>query len=130
MKTVQKMVLALAVSLLVLPGAFSDQKENGLVGKIVNGLVESTRTIHEINKENFAAVKADSKADFKEATARDPVFEQLRLTKGLGNKIKVIAENIKAGARENSEKEKIRRAEIQSHESYKALLEGQKDKAE
>lgn len=98
----------------------------GIIGSITEGFAESTRTVHEINKENFAAVKADSKANFEAATAPDPGLEKVKQTKGLGNKIKIIGENIIEGAKENTEKEWEHRTEIQSHESYKTLLEEQR----
>lgn len=100
----------------------------GIIGNVTEGFAESTRNVHQINKANIAAVKADTKANFAEATAPDPGLVKVKETKGLGNKIKQIGENIKEGARENSEKEKERRAEIQSHDSYKTLLEEQREK--
>ncbi|MCL2817667.1 MAG: hypothetical protein FWD39_04695 [Clostridiales bacterium] len=103
-------------------------ENKGIIGKVAEGFAESTRTVHQINKENLAAVKADTKANFAEATAPDPGFEKFKEAKGFGNKVKVIAENIKEGARENSEKEKERRTEIQSHDSYRTLLEDQRAK--
>ena len=102
--------------------------KKGIVEKVAEGFAESTRAVHEINKENIAGVKADTKANFDEATKPNPDFEKFKNAKGLGNKVKVIAENIKEGAKENSEKEKERREEIQSHESYKTLLEEQRTK--
>jgi len=101
-------------------------KNKSIVGKIASDLAESTRKVHEINKENIAAVHADTKANFAEATTPDPGFVKFTEAKGIKNKVKVIAENIKEGAKENSDKEKARREEIQSHASYKTLLEEQR----
>ena len=101
-------------------------ENKGIIGKIAGGMAESTRTVREINRENIAAVKADSKALFEEAATPDPSLERFKQAKGFGNKVKVIAENIKEGAQENSEKERARRAEIQSHESYRTLLDEQR----
>jgi len=98
----------------------------GIIGKIANGFAESTRAVHEINKENIAAVKAGAKANFAEVAAPDPGFEKFKKAKGFGNKVKVIAGNIKEGAAANSEKERERRADIQSHDSYRTLLEDQR----
>jgi len=125
MKTIRKMVLALAVLLLTTTAAFSDGKtgtEKGIIGKIADGFAESTRTINEINKENMEAVKAETKANFEEATAPSPALVRFREAKGFGNKMKAIVAGIVEGAKENSEKEKARRAEIQSHESYRTVL--------
>ena len=99
------------------------KNKKGIIGTITEGFAESTRAVHEINKENIAAVKADSKAMFDEATAPDPGFVKFKEAQGLGNKAKVVFENIKDGAAEASEAEKERRAEIQSHESYRTVLE-------
>lgn len=102
--------------------------KKGIIGKIAEDLVESTRVVHEINKENIKAVHADTKANFAAATTPDPGFEKFKQAKGLGNKAKVVVENIKEGARENSAKESERRAEIRSHESYRTGLEEQRAK--
>jgi len=132
MKTVKEMTLVLAVLMLTATVAFGDSaaktasKEKGIIGKIADDMAESTRTVHEINKENIAAVKAETRANFDEATAPTPALVRFREAKGFGNKIKVIVESIVEGARENTKKEEVRRAEIQSHESYRALLENQR----
>ena len=125
MKTVKKMALVLAVLALATTAAFSDGTaeaagaKKGVFGKIAGGFAESTRNINEANKENIAAVK--------EATAPFPGMVKIREAKGFGNKIKAIAANIAESSRENSEKEKARRAEIQSQKSYKAVLEEQRE---
>ena len=101
-------------------------EKKGVIKKIADDLAESTRNVHQINKENLAAVKVDTRANFEEATAPNPDFVEFKEAKGFGNKVKVIAENIKAGAAEASEKEKERRAEAQSHEAYRTALEEQR----
>jgi hypothetical protein len=53
------------------------------MSKVINGFAESTRNIHQINKENMAAVRADSKANFDAATAPDPGLVKVKNTKGL-----------------------------------------------
>jgi hypothetical protein len=98
-------------------------ENKGIIGKVVEGFAESARTVHAINKENLAAVKADSKANFEAVTASDPGFEKFKQAKGFMNKVKVIGENITEGAKAASEKEKELRAEIQSHEAYRTILE-------
>ena len=129
MKTIRKMVLALAVLLLTTTAAFSDSKtgaEKGIIGKIADGFAESTRTVNEINKENIEAVKAETKTNFGKATAPSPALVRFREAKGFGNKVKAIVAGIVEGTKENAEKEKVRRAEIQSHEAYRAVLEDQR----
>jgi len=99
--------------------------KKGVFGTITEGFMESTRAVREINKEHWAAVKADSKAVFEEAKTPDPGLVKFRQAKGLGNKIKVIGQNIREGTAANSEKEKERRAEIMSFDSYRTLLDEQ-----
>jgi hypothetical protein len=101
-------------------------KKKGIIGTIKEGFAESTRNVHTINKEHLAAVKADSKALFEEAKTPDPGLVKVKQAKGLGNKIKVIGQNIKDGAAANSEREKERLTEIMSFDSYRTLLEGQR----
>lgn len=78
-------------------------KKKGIIGKIVEGLAESTRTVHEINKKNFAVVKADAKEN-------NPEFDKFLHTKGIGNKAQLVVENIKEGAAEAAKQERERRA--------------------
>ena len=103
-------------------------KKKGIIKKIADDLVESTRNIHKINKENLATVKADAKANFYEATTPDPNFVKFKEANGLSEKAKVVVESIKESAKETSEKERKHRAEIQSHESYRNSLEEQRAK--
>jgi len=98
----------------------------GFIEKIAGDMAESARAVREINRENMAVVRAGTRACFEAATTPDPGFEKFRQAKGIGNKAKVVLENIKEGAAENAEAERARRAEIQSHNSYRALWEGQR----
>lgn len=104
------------------------ENKKGIIGTITEGFAESTRNVHAINKEHMAAVKADTKANFQAATTPDPGFVNFKQAKGFGNKIKVVGQNIKNGAAAASEHEKDRRAEIQSHEAYRTLLDEQRTK--
>ena len=101
-------------------------KERGVVGKIFDNIKESTRTVHEINKENLAAEKEASIARHSEATEPNPEFVKFREAKGLKNKMAVVGESFKESCRENSEKEKVRREQVKSHEAYRTLLEEQR----
>jgi hypothetical protein len=97
-----------------------------VINKITDGFAESTRAVHEINKENIAAVKAESRAFHEQVTAPDPAFVEFKQTKGIKNKAKVVAKAIKENAETQSEKEKERRADIMSFDSYRTLLDGQR----
>ena len=109
--------------------AAENLKKRSVVGKVIDDLKESTRNVRQINKENLVEVKETFSTIHAEATT-NPDFEKFRKTKGFKNKVKVVAENMKEGCRENSEKERERRAQIRSHESYRNLLELQKIKRE
>jgi len=98
-------------------------ENKGVFSTIANGFAESTRAIHEINQENIAAVKAESKANFETATAPNSSLVKLNETKGFWNKVKVIFENFMDNANANAENERARRAEIQSHSSYRTIIE-------
>jgi len=104
-------------------------KKRSVAGKVIDGFKESTRNVHQINKENLAYVKESSSAIHAEATT-NPDFEKFRKTKGFKNKVRVVAENMKEGCRANSEKEKERRSQIQSHESQLSHMEEESERME
>jgi len=105
--------------------SFSSENK-GVIGKVVDGFAESTRTINEINKENIAAIKADSKANFEAAAAPNSGLVKFKEAKGFGNKVSTIFSSLKEGAEISSAKEQERREEIQSFDSYKAILGSQR----
>ncbi|MDR1652132.1 MAG: hypothetical protein LBS01_00500, partial [Prevotellaceae bacterium] len=65
------------------------------------------------------------KAAFQENNAD---FVEFLQAKGLKNKAKVVAQNIKDGCETAAEQEKTYRAEVQSHEAYKKLLQEQRER--
>jgi len=97
--------------------------KKGFLSTIINGFAESTRTIHVINKENIASVKEESRANFEVATAPNAGLAKFNETKGFWNKVMAIFDNIKESANANTEKEELRRKEIQNHDSYRKTLE-------
>ena len=58
-------------------------EKKGIVKKVIDDMKESAKKQHEIDKENFAAVKKDSKARFEDATKLNPDFEEFKDAKGL-----------------------------------------------
>jgi len=46
--------------------------KKGIIGTIREGFAESIHNVREINKENMAAVRADTKANFEAATMPVP----------------------------------------------------------
>ena len=105
-------------------------KEQGVVGKIIDDLKESTRTVHNLSKENLATEKEAFKTRHSEAIEPDAGFEKFRQAKGLKSKMAVVTENFKETCRESSEKEKERREQVKSHDSYKTILEEQRARRE
>ena len=104
----------------------SQTEKNGIIGRIIDDMTESTRNVHEINKENMAAVRAESKANFTAATTPNPTFVDFIQTKGFVNKVKFLAANIKESGKQVAANEGVRRSEILSHGSYRTTLEGQR----
>ena len=97
------------------------QKEQGVVGKIFYDMRESTRTVHEINKQSLAIQQERLKEWYDEATELDPGFVKFREAKGLKSKIAVVAENFRENCKETSEKEKERRGQVKSFDSYRTV---------
>lgn len=79
---------------------------------------ESARKQHQIDKENFEAVKADSKARFDEAKKVDPDFQEFKDAKGLKEKAKVVVSHIERDGKKIAE---------ENRENYKKMLEEQRE---
>lgn len=92
------------------------EKKNFL-GKAIDDMKESARKQHEIDKENYEAVKADSKARFEEAKKTDPDFQEFKDAKGIKAKAKVVAEHVSRDAKKQAEK---------NREEYEKMLEEQR----
>ncbi len=92
------------------------EKKNFL-GRAIDDMKKNAKKQHEIDKENFEAVKADSKARFEEAKKVDPDFQEFKDAKGLRAKAKVVAEHVSRDAKKMAE---------ESRENYKELLEEQR----
>ena len=103
-----------------------NSKKGNVVGRVFNDMKESTRKVHAINKENIAEIKYAYWEMHTEATEPHPGMMKVKEAKGFKNKIKAIGLGMKQSANEQSEKEKLRREQIQSHESYKQILEMQR----
>lgn len=94
----------------------NNEKKN-LIEKVIDDMKESARKQHEIDKENFEAIKADSKARFEEAKKVDPDFQEFKDAKGLKAKAKVVAEHAVRDGKKIAE---------ENREKYKELLEEQR----
>lgn len=93
------------------------KEEKSFLGKAIDDMKESAKKQHEIDKENFNAVKADSKARFEEAKKVDPDFQEFKDAKGIKAKAKVVKEHIVRDAKKVSE---------ENRENYKKMLEEQR----
>ena len=78
------------------------QPNQGIIGRIAEDLKESTRTVHEINRENLAAEREAFGERHAQATEPNPGFARFREASGFRGKMQVLAENFKESCRENS----------------------------
>lgn len=85
-------------------------EKKGFFTKAFDNMKENAQKQKEIDKENFNAIKADSKARFEEAKKVDPDFQEFKNAKGVKEKAKVVVSHIerdgKKIAEENREKQK------------------------
>ncbi len=92
-------------------------EKKGFLKRAFNDMKESAKKQHEIDKENFEAVKADSKARFEEAEKVDPDFQEFKDADGLVEKAKVVMSHIERDGKAIAE---------ENRENYKKMLEEQR----
>ena len=85
--------------------------------KAFDDMKESARKQHEIDKENYEAIKADSKARFENATKTTPDMQEFKDAKGLKEKAKVVVSHMERDAKITAE---------ENRENYKEMLEKQR----
>lgn len=90
---------------------------SGFFKKAFEDMKESAAAQHEIDKTNFEAVKADSKARFEEAKKVDPDFQEFKDAEGLKEKAKVVMSHMERDGKEIAEK---------NREEYAKMLEEQR----
>ena len=93
------------------------EKEKGFFGRAFDDMKENAKKQHEIDKENFNAIKDDSKARFDEAKKVDPDFQEFLDAKGLKAKARVVTSHI--------ERDSINLAK-ENRENYKKILNEQR----
>jgi len=93
------------------------EKEKGFFGRAFDDMKENAKKQHEIDKENFNAIKADSKARFDEAKKVDHDFQDFLDAKGLKAKARVVTSHI--------ERDGINLAK-ENRENYKKILNEQR----
>lgn len=94
------------------------EKERGFFKRAFDDMKENTRKQHEIDKENFAAIKADSKARFDEDKKINPDFQEFIDAKGLKAKARVVTSHI--------ERDGLKIAE-ENRKKYKKMLSEQRE---
>ena len=92
-------------------------EKKGFFARAFDDMKESAKKQHEIDKENFNAIKADSKTRFEEAKKVDPDFQEFKDAKGLKEKAKVVVSHMERNGKEIAEK---------NREDYKTMLEEQR----
>ena len=92
-------------------------EKKGFFGRAFDDMKESAKKQKEIDKENFEAVKADSKARFEEAKKVDPDFQEFKDAEGLKEKAKVVMAHMERDAKVIAE---------ENRENYKNMLEEQR----
>lgn len=92
-------------------------EKKGFLGRAFDSMKESAQEIHKIDKENFEAIKADSKARFEEAKKVDPDFQEFKDAEGLKEKTKVVLSHMERDGKRQAE---------ESRENYKKMLDEQR----
>lgn len=95
-----------------------DNKKKSFFAQAMEDIKEDAAAQREIDKANFAAVKADTKARFNEAAAPDPDFEEFKAAKGLSGKVGVLTQHARRDAKETR---------AQSRENYEEMLKKQRE---
>lgn len=94
-------------------------KEKGFFAKAFDDMKESAAEQKKIDKENFEAIKADSKKRFEEAKKTDPDFQEFKDAEGLKEKAKVVLSHIERDGKKIAEENRA---------NYKEMLEETRNK--
>lgn len=92
-------------------------EKKGFFGKAFEDMKESAKEQKKIDKENFEAIKADSKARFEAAKKTNPDFQEFREADGLVEKAKVVMSHIERDGKSITK---------ETQENYKSMLEKQR----
>lgn len=92
-------------------------EKKGFFKRAFEMMKESAKEQHKIDKENFEAIKADSKKRFEEAKKVDPDFQEFKDAKGLKEKTKVVVSHMERDGKKISK---------ENRENYKKMLEEQR----
>lgn len=94
-------------------------KEKGFFAKAFDDMKESAAEQKKIDKENFEAIKADSKKRFEEAKKVDPDFQEFKDAEGLKEKAKVVLSHMERDGKKIAEENRA---------NYKEMLEETRNK--
>lgn len=92
-------------------------ENKGFFQRAFDDMKESAKKQHEIDKENFEAVKVDSKARFDSAKQTTPDMQEFKDAEGFVEKAKVVMSHIERDAKATAE---------ENRENYKKMLEEQR----
>ena len=93
--------------------------KKGFFKRAFEDMKEGAKKQREIDKEHYAAVKADSKARFEEAKKVTPDFQEFKNAKGLKEKVKVVMNHVERDGKAIAE---------ENRENYKKMLEEQRER--
>jgi len=96
----------------------ANTEKKSIVGKIIDDIKADASAQHEIDKANYAAVKADAKARFDAAAEPDKDFTEFKEAKGLKAKAAVVGKHLERNGKEMRE---------QSRENYEEMLKNQRE---
>jgi len=96
----------------------AEEKKKGIVEKIIEDMKEDARQQHKIDKENFEAVKKQSKELYEEAKKEDPDFAEFKEAKGLKEKAKVVGRHAVRNGKQIREEQR---------ETYEVMLKEQRE---
>lgn len=82
-------------------------ENKSFIQRAIGDMKEGASEQHRIDRENFAAVKADSKARFEEAKKPTPDFEEFAQAKGLKAKLQVLLDQAVRNGKEMRQEERI-----------------------
>lgn len=93
------------------------EEKKGFFKRAFDDMKESAKKQKEIDKENFEAIKKDSKERFNEAKKVDPDFQEFKDAEGLKEKAKVVLSHMERDSKIIAE---------ENRENYKKMLEEQR----
>lgn len=95
------------------------EQKKGFFARAFDDMKENAKKQKEIDKENFDAIKADSKARFEEAKKVDPDFQEFKDAKGIKEKAKVVVSHMERDGKQIAE---------ENRKKHQQMLEEQRKK--